>query len=302
VEETRETLRWGLLRRLEFIDFRLYWDGRINRKNLAETFGISAQQASTDLGLYESRAPHNLRYDTVGRAYVRTPEFRPLYVDRYTDRYLLQLVAIQNGWMRLEDTWFDTMPPVDILGLREPVTNSEVLLRILDAIRGHQQIEIEYSSISGSSDPARTIAPHALAYANGHWYVRAWNRNHHDFRDYNLDRIRDVTGEQPSSINPLLDYEWQQKIDLEVAPHPDLSETQQRAVASEYNMIENRLMMPVRLSLSFYLMTQYNFDVEIGVLIPQKQRLVLLNRPAVENARASARQMATQALSREHPL
>lgn len=52
MEEIGETVRWGVQRRLEFIDFRLFWDGRFNRRDLAETFGISAQQASSDIAQY----------------------------------------------------------------------------------------------------------------------------------------------------------------------------------------------------------------------------------------------------------
>ena len=42
MEDDGERLRWGVRRRLEFIDFRLFWDGRFNRSDLAHTFGISA--------------------------------------------------------------------------------------------------------------------------------------------------------------------------------------------------------------------------------------------------------------------
>ena len=39
-------LRWGIERRLEFIEFRLYWEGRVNRADLTSVFGISTVQAS----------------------------------------------------------------------------------------------------------------------------------------------------------------------------------------------------------------------------------------------------------------
>ena len=42
-----EPLRWGTERRLEFIDFRLYWEGRVNRADLTREFGISVPQASS---------------------------------------------------------------------------------------------------------------------------------------------------------------------------------------------------------------------------------------------------------------
>ena len=68
MEELTNRIRWGVHRRLEFIDFRLFWDGRLNRSDMAETFGISAQQASADIAQYERIAPQNLVYDRAERA------------------------------------------------------------------------------------------------------------------------------------------------------------------------------------------------------------------------------------------
>src|SRR5688572_6394184 len=100
-------VRWGVQRRLEFIDFRLFWDGRFNRRDLVETFGISAQQASADIAQYEAMAQANLAYDKAEKAYKRTVRFSPAFVGEAIERYLLQLVAIDNRWMRQEDTWFE---------------------------------------------------------------------------------------------------------------------------------------------------------------------------------------------------
>ena len=46
---TQGSVRWGIERRLEFIEFRLFWEGHINRGDLMAAFGISINQASTDL-------------------------------------------------------------------------------------------------------------------------------------------------------------------------------------------------------------------------------------------------------------
>jgi len=42
-------LNWGVERRYEFIEFRLFWQGRITRGDLMDAFGVSTQQASLDL-------------------------------------------------------------------------------------------------------------------------------------------------------------------------------------------------------------------------------------------------------------
>lgn len=291
-------LRWGVRRRLEFIDFRLFWDGRFNRSDMAETFGISNQQASADIAQYEKYAPQNLQYDRAQKAYKRTVAFSPAFIGETIERYLMQLVAIENRWMRPEDTWFDAMPPVEVLTLGRQPTDPTVLLPVLDAIREKSEIDIEYSSLTGSTQPSRTIVPHALAYSAGRWYVRSWSRDHNDYRDYNLNRIASVIARRPSLIDPALDFEWVHIINLIILPNPGLSAERQAAIALEHGMTNGSLIRPCRLSLSFYLMNEYNLDVEAGVLKPEKQQIVLQNRDEVDQARALARKMSIEALAR----
>lgn len=296
--EDAERLRWGVRRRLEFIDFRLFWDSRFNRSDMAETFGISAQQASADIAQYEKLAPQNLRYDRAEKAYLRTDTFAPRFIGETIDRYLLQLVAIENSWMRPEDTWFDDSPPVEVLALRRRSTDPAVLLHVLDAIRNRLEIDVEYSSLTGSTNPSRSIAPHALFYSTGRWYVRSWSREHNNFRDYNLNRIGMVKRVQPAFLDAQLDFEWGHKINLVIVPNPELSNERQAAVAAEHGMVDGRLILPCRLSVSFYLMSEFNLDVEPAVLKPEKQQIILQNRDEVTQARALARKMSIEALER----
>ncbi|WP_342724178.1 WYL domain-containing protein [Bradyrhizobium sp. B097] len=298
MEDGGEQLRWGVRRRLEFIDFRLFWDGRFNRSDLADTFGISTQQASADIAQYEKLAARNLRYDRAEKAYTRTEAFSPAFIGETIERYLLQLVAIENRWMRPEDTWFDTIPPVEVLTLGRRSTDPTVLLRVLDAISKKFEIDIEYASLTGSIQPSRAIAPHALSHSAGRWYVRAWSREHNDFRDYNLNRILSVSDHRPASVDPALDFEWVHIINLVIIPNPELAAEHQVRVAAEHGMKDGRLIRPCRLSLSFYLMSEYNLDVEPGVLKPQKQQIILQNRDEVTQARALSRKMSIEALAR----
>ena len=294
-------LRWGVRRRLEFIDFRLFWDGRFNRGDMAEEFGVSAQQASADIALYERMAPDNLAYDRAEKAYRRTESFAPAFIGETIERYLLQIVAVENRWLRPDDTWFDAIPPVEVVTLGRRPTDPTVLLRVLDAVRNRLEIEVDYASLTGSPRSARTIAPHALAHSAGRWYVRSWSPDHNDFRDYNLSRISKVAIRRRSSVDPTLDLEWVHQINLVIVPNPRLSPERQAAVASELGMTDGRLVLPCRLSLSFYLMSQYNLDVDPGVLKPEKQQIILLNRDEVIQARSAARQMAVEALARAQP-
>jgi hypothetical protein len=49
--------------RLEFIEFRLFWEGVLNRADIIDYFGVSVPQASNDLSRYQELAPpqHSLR-------------------------------------------------------------------------------------------------------------------------------------------------------------------------------------------------------------------------------------------------
>lgn len=42
----KSELRWGVAQRLEFIEFRLFWESHVNRSDLMEQFGLSVNQAS----------------------------------------------------------------------------------------------------------------------------------------------------------------------------------------------------------------------------------------------------------------
>ena len=301
-EEPTASPKLRVLKRLEYIDFRLYWDGRFNRSELAETFGMSAQQASADIAAYQGFAPGNLTYDGALKAYVRAPTFQPHFIGESADRYLLQLVAISSGWMDEGDTWFLSKPPVEVVAFKRPATNAEHLMGVLDAIRQRQQISIDYRSMTGSPPSWRAVAPHAMAYNAGRWYVRAWSRDHNDFRDYVLNRIRGVKDAGPCDVDSSLDYEWHHKIDLIVVPNPDLDADRRRAVIEELQMSEDgRLAVPVRLSLSFYLITENNLDVAPGTFKPERQQLILDNLAEVDTARRLARSMSIQALERKEP-
>ena len=98
LEELLDTrLSWGVEQRLQFIEFRLFWDGVLNRSDMTERFGVSVPQASNDLTMYRELAPGNLEYDASAKRYVSTPEFKPRFLKPNPDRYLAQLKAVSDA-------------------------------------------------------------------------------------------------------------------------------------------------------------------------------------------------------------
>lgn len=290
-------LRWGVAKRLEFIDFRLFWAGSFNRKDLVDFFGISEQQASSDISQYQIRAEQNLAYDRSQKSFIRTAEYVPEFIGPSSDRYLLQLMAVQRGWMSESDTWFSEAPPVEVVGFIKRRSTSPVhLLRILDAIKQNAELEIEYASLTGSPAGSRTIAPHSFLFAAGRWYVRAWSREHNDFRDYSLSRIGSATLLGRCEVQADMDLEWHHTMELILVPNSQLDKLKQSAVAAEYDMTDRELRVPSRLSAAFYLINEHNLDVEAGALKPEKQQLVLKNLAEVIQTREVVRRLSVEAL------
>lgn len=290
-------VRWGVAKRLEFIDFRLFWDGSFNRKDLVDFFGISEQQASSDIAQYQSRAERNLRYDRSLKSFVRTEGYQPEFIGSFSDRYLLQLMAVKNGWMSASDTWFSEAPPVDVVGfIKRRATSPDNLIQILDAIKQNADLNIEYASLTGTPAGTRAIVPHSFLFAAGRWYVRAWSRDHNDFRDYSLNRIASAVIVGPSSVTADLDLEWHHTMELILVPNPKLELVKQAAVAVEYEMVDEELRVPSRLSAAFYIINEHNLDVEPGLLKPEKQQLVLKNLDEVIQTREVVRRLSVEAL------
>src|SRR3984957_8069001 len=84
-------IRWGSERRLEFIEFRLYWEGGVNRSDIVEEFGVSVPQASKDLTLYQEQAPGNIRYDRSEKRYFASESFQPKFIELDAAAYLERL-------------------------------------------------------------------------------------------------------------------------------------------------------------------------------------------------------------------
>ena len=113
MDSDKSELRWGVAQRLEFIEFRLFWEGRVNRSDLMEQFGLSVNQASADLNRYIGFAPDNMVYDKSARTYVRGPDYSAQFLKPDASRYLAQLRSLADGIMDSDDTWIAELPSYD---------------------------------------------------------------------------------------------------------------------------------------------------------------------------------------------
>mgnify|MGYP000158397064 CR=1 FL=1 len=94
MDREKNELRWGIEQRLEFIEFRLFWEGHVNRIDVMQQFGVSVNQASSDLNRYIALAPDNMVYDKSARTYVRGSDFKAQFLEPDASRYLAQLRSL----------------------------------------------------------------------------------------------------------------------------------------------------------------------------------------------------------------
>lgn len=295
ISDALAELPWSARSRLEFIEFRLGWYGKLLRNDLRKHFGISAPQASTDVERYQSIAPGNLQYDTVLKAFVRGPDFKRLLTGGEADRRLLQMLALSRGWFDLKQSWFDDLPEVEVLQLRRRSISDDLLSTLLDAVRGGLSVSTRYWTMSGKPADERRIAPHAFGYSSGRWHVRAYDEGNGDFRDFNLGRLEDAVLAGPSQVSPNLDYEWMTSANLRIVANSGLNEEMQAATRREFCFVGVRLEVPCRLAMLFYMRSE--FGLEDHQLPAGRRPLLLENAEELESMRLGARQLSANAIA-----
>ena len=281
-------LNWGAERRNAFIEFRVFWHGRINRADLMEKFGISLQQASLDLSGYADRLKRNLVYDKSQRAYVRGQNFKPRYITPSAEDYLAQLRAVDQGLVSREQSWISVFPGYGATPTPARGVAPETLRDVLAAIHKPAALQLTYQSMSRPEPRARWIEPHALAFDGFRWHARAFCQSDQVFKDFLLSRVVEIGKQGPVTVDPQVDAAWYSEVVLEIGPHPDLSPTQRRAIEMDYGMEEGMAQIPVRRALLFYTLKRLGLDTDPAARRPQDQQIVLLNREAIHGRRETA--------------
>ena len=280
MSDRRENIRWGAEQRLEFIEFRLFWEGGVNRGDLTEQFGVSVPQASADLSLYRELEPDNIAYDATEKKYVPGAAFNPKFYSPNADRYLAQLRAISDGILRRDDVWMEFMPSVDAMPIPQKRVDANVLSNLLRAYREKRAVEITYQSMSRTrpDQTKRRITPHSFFFDGMRWYVRAYCHLSGDFRSFSLSRCYAAENISDSSVSSDDDKQWSTKIIVTLAPNPLLSSTQQKSIAEDYCMTDGRLIFSVREALLIFFNTRLRLDVPLDDSKPNKTPLVVVNR------------------------
>ena len=273
-------LRWSVERRLEFIEFRLYWEGGINRADITDRFGVSVPQASKDLSLYQELAPGNMEYNKSEKRYLSAPRFTSRFLKPDPDQYLSQLQSIVANTVMANETWISNMPEVDSLAVLHRRIDPDFLRAILEAIRNKQAVDILYQSMNPNRpDPVwRGISPHAFANDGFRWHVRAFCHIDRRFKDFLLSRCLEFRPAGEAIEISSSDKEWSECFDIELIPNPMLSNSQQKVIAHDFEMAKGKINVSIRKSLFYYFEKQLRLDVSKVLDNPQEAPVVIANR------------------------
>lgn len=268
--------RWSIERRVEFIERRLLWDGRINRFDLVKQFGISPNQATADLRRFETLYPGALLYDTRARTYRSGPGLRRPD-DADVQHLLRELRLIAEGVVPAGEGTLSEPPPLALADTPPRVIPAAHLATVITAIRDHSGIDAVYQSFSAPKPRRRRLEPHALVFDGFRWHARARDVEKNRFKDFVLGRLTQVRIGEPSSSASMEDVEWNTTIELVIAPHPGLSPSQRAVIAADYGMKRGRLVLPVRQAVAYYAKRRLGLLRGHEDLPPEDQQILLIS-------------------------
>jgi hypothetical protein len=274
--ELPEPSSWSQDRRLKFIDFRLRWEGRVNRSDLMSYFHISAPQATADFAKYSAAAGDNVSYDGKLKAYVRMDTFSPVYARSNSQLYLNELLAVATNILDKKVSFIGWQPEIGVAPLPSRTFTGDTLTALLQSIREKRTLTVFYQGMNRTEPVERELSPHALAFDGMRWHARAYCHLRGKYQDFVLGRMLRVTLGPPRTVE-LPDVEWDRTLTLVLAPNPSLSVAAKRAIRLEYGMNDGVLQLSCRHALLFYALRRLRLEHE-GVEDATSQQLTLVNR------------------------
>ena len=201
-------------------------------------------------------------------------------------QYLAQVRSVAEGIVAPEDAWIGNLPTFDAIPAPARGIDPTVLRSIVIAIRRREAVEVRYQSMSSPDPEWRWIAPHALAFDGFRWHARSFCEKSGEYRDFVISRIIETRQSRSIQMQTAADAYWDEIVQLEIGPHPALSQNQKRVIELDYGMQNGRVVIPVRRALLYYALKRLGLDTDPAARKPQDQQIILLNTNDIPGASA----------------
>jgi len=259
--------------RLWLIELLAWWEGRVNTSDLVREFNISRQSASKSINLYLTLQPDSLTYNTHQKVYQPTATFKPNYLNNDVAEYL--------EWAtRHSSTLGLNVPiPYDAVPLPPRHIQPEMMRQLVQAIREHRALEVDYVSLSNPDREGRILVPHSFVKTGLRWHLRAWCEKSQEYRDFVLSRFRGIPDlEQVSDKTGEDDHAWHTLAEVIFAPDQRLTPVQKEVIETDYQMHNGELRITTRACLIQYLIQEMQVNTKMLDPDPKAQQLVLVNK------------------------
>ena len=281
MEEKTVSLSWGTRKRLHYLEFKLYWEGRVNRADLMEAFGISVPQASADIARYQKLAPQNISYNSSAKYYIPNEVFNPILITPSADAYFSEIISspsIENNTSTSDDN-------VSIVPNPTRFVDVSILKTIVQAIKNKRKVAVDYRSFNNpQAGTSRWISPHAFGSDGFRWHVRAYCHSGNKFKDFVLGRIASVSDSADTDVDLKSDNQWFNFIDVIIGPNPKLDIDQKNLISMDYGMTDQRLAIRCRVALLYYLMIKLGIETRNNERTGVEQQIFAINKDEVYTA------------------
>lgn len=285
VDQSVNGIKRATQQRLQYIELMAYYTGVVTRSDVAKAFGISDAAATKDLKFYGQIAPDNLIYKHNVFGFVPSPTFEEIFTDLAPQQVLPMIAANLPFLGQTVEQNLLYGVNTELLPLPQRLPAKDVVAQVIRAIKQNSKLRLVYSSLSNrDSSEARIIEPHSLVNTGLRWHVRAYSEDTYDFRDFVLSRVQQAEQlNDKAESNPEYDDDWIEPINLQLTPHPKLTEEKRQILMTDYAAEDDVIELTVRRALLGYVLQRLSVDTtEDHSLNPNAYQLVVMNRDEIE--------------------
>ena len=302
VGEMKKGVTWAIRKRLEFIEFLLYWEGKFWRKDFELYFSIAAPTVTADLDLYDEVTTRrgsngeisNVKPREKGKPVEAKADFVPRLIEPDFDDYM----SFYEGPWRAP--WRSRVKPREAVRLERSSANKivrvatiqrrtvdpEVVRKLLRAIERKGPLTVEHLAPNYKQPESITISPRYLGHDGFRWHVRAFVKHDATWRDIVVDRIRKANeiNSDGDTSGKIIDDPGSKDVTISVVPHPGLSDHHKQNIAAQYPRLKGgRWAGTMEMKRSFvpYFLKKYQIEEESLRKEPHQQPLTLVDREAV---------------------
>ncbi|EOX3829319.1 WYL domain-containing protein [Vibrio parahaemolyticus] len=252
--------------RLAFIDFKVRFEGSINRSDISKEFGVSETISSKDISLYRKlTGGTNLVPNRTN--IIQLDTYKPL-IDIKAHNALDMLF---EGFCRnrLEEqqseNYMRACHPCDL--------NPDQVSTVTRAIYQKTRISIRYVSANSNKRTERILEPIGAYYDGLNWVFRALDISSDSekqiYKSFHFSRIIGVAPlDKKSTASIIKDTKWNAIVPMQLELHPELSELEKEAYRKDFGMgeSENELIVANSLVISWSLIERWHIDTNIKPL------------------------------------